>query len=90
VLTVTGIASTDGEVAGFIAAMAHCPLVATADLVYSQEKKVESDDQKTEEPVMAREFQVLMHLRADADLRQETPPLAAATGQQAPGSGEKR
>jgi Tfp pilus assembly protein PilN len=93
VLTVTGMAGTDGEVAGFIAAMQRCPLIATADLVYSQEKKVESGDTKTTEaPVLAREFQVLMHLRADVDLRQESPPLAAATGTgtQTPLSGDKR
>lgn len=90
VLTITGMAATDCEVAGFITALGHCPLIATADLVYSQEKKVESGDKKLEEPVMAREFQVIMHLRADADLRQETPPLASATDKQTPASGDKR
>lgn len=90
VLTVTGLAGTDCEVAEFIATMARCPLIATADLVYSQEKKVEAGDQKTPDPVLVREFQVLMHLRTDADLRQESPPLAAAAEKGANSSGDKR
>jgi hypothetical protein len=84
------MAGTDCEVAGFISAMARCPLIATADLVYSQEKKVETAEKKSEEPVLVREFQVSMHLRGDADLRQENPPLAAATGKEAMPSGDKR
>jgi hypothetical protein len=90
VLTVTGMAGTDCEVAGFISAMARCPLIATADLVYSQEKKVEIGEKKSEEPVLVREFQVSMHLRSNADLRLESPPLAAATGNPTAASGDNR
>ena len=63
VLEISGLASTDVEVARFIANLARCPLVATADLVYSQEKTAAqggSDD-------ASRKFQVKLELKPGAD-----------------------
>ena len=59
---VTGLAATDVQVARFIAAMARCPLVALVELVYSQEKKIESR--------IVREFKVILVLKPDADVRE--------------------
>ncbi len=80
-LTVTGLAGTDVEVARFIAQMARCPLMETVDLVYSEEKKVQD--------VMVREFQVVMRLKGEADVRGafgrdvalDRRPQAEATGE---------
>jgi Tfp pilus assembly protein PilN len=70
-LTVTGLAATDVEVARFIACMAQCPMIETPDLVYSQEKKV--DD------AAVREFQVVMLIKPElAPPKAEPGPLASA------------
>ena len=61
-ITVTGLAGTDVEVAKFIAAMARERLMASVDLVYSQEKEIDK--------VIVREFQVTMRLRPDAQFIQ--------------------
>jgi Tfp pilus assembly protein PilN len=59
-ITVTGMASTDAEVAQFIAAMARCPLIDTVVLIYTQEK--EFKDQ------IVREFKVDMRLKPGAEV----------------------
>ena len=59
-IVVTGFAGTDIEVARFLTAMAKCPLIETVDLIYSQQREVND--------VMAREFQVILHIRNDADV----------------------
>jgi len=61
VLTVTGLAGTDVEVARFITEMARCPLMDDVDLVYSEQKKVNK--------IAMREFQVVMHLKRNADVQ---------------------
>lgn len=61
VTELTGLAGTDIQVARFIANLARNPLVASVDLVYSQEKLIEKF------PV--REFQIVMKLHADADVK---------------------
>lgn len=60
VMTITGVASTDVQVARFIANLARCPLCASVDLVYSQQKPFRKD-------VLVREFQVRAELRPDVD-----------------------
>jgi Tfp pilus assembly protein PilN len=60
-LKITGLAATDVEVARFIAGMARNPIVDVVDLVYSQEKVVNKNDPP------AREFQVRIELKPDAD-----------------------
>ncbi len=70
-VTVTGLAGTDVEVARFIAAVAKCELVDTVDLVYSEQKKFQDQ--------VVREFQVVLTLKSDADVRKL--PLAANTPQ---------
>ena len=72
-ITLTGLAGTDVEVGKFIAGMDKNPLMETVDLVYSQEKtvpqyQVGAPDKQTGEHV-AREFQVVMKLKNDADVR---------------------
>lgn len=77
-ITVTGLAATDVEVARFIAAMARCRLMDMVDLVYSQEKTVNDS--------VVREFQVVLRLKPDADVRgvgEMTGPLLT-TADQAP------
>ncbi len=59
-IVVTGYAGTDVEVAKFITLMAKCPLIDTVDLVYSQQEEVND--------VMAREFQVILNIKPDADV----------------------
>lgn len=82
-LTVTGLAGTDVEVARFIAEMARCPLMDTVDLVYSEQKEVNS--------VVMRKFQVVMRLKADADVRQVGGGDVASTrGQQAGNAGDSQ
>lgn len=71
IVTVTGQAGTDVEVARFIAAIAKCELVDTVDLVYSEQKKFQEQ--------VVREFQVVLTLRGDADVRKL--PLASKTPQ---------
>ena len=83
-LTVTGLAWTDVQVARFIAEMARCPLMETVDLVYSQEKEVQG--------TVAREFEVVMKLKTDADVRTAGEPgragLTRRTGQAGPAIGD--
>ena len=69
-ITLTGLAATDVEVARLITTMARCPIMDTVDLVYSQEKKVNE--------YIVREFQVVMKLKADADVCGAASPAAAA------------
>ena len=59
VMEITGLASTDIEVGRLIANLARNPLIASVDLVYSQEKLIDQT------PV--REFQVKAELKPDAD-----------------------
>ena len=68
-IMITGFAGTDVEVAKFITAMAKCPLIETVDLIYSQQKEVND--------VIAREFQVVLHIKKDANVisLSETPSL---------------
>ena len=54
-LKVTGLAGTDGDVARFIANLGRSPLVAWADLVYSQER--------VERKTTVREFQILLEMK---------------------------
>lgn len=58
---ITGLASTDVEVARFIANMARNPLMKSVDLVYSQEKLLDKNDP------LVREFQVKAELQQDVD-----------------------
>ncbi len=60
VITLTGYAATDVEVAQFIAAMAREPLMESVDMVYTEEKEIDK--------VMVREFQVVMRLKPAARL----------------------
>ena len=86
-LDVTGLAGTDVEVARFIANLARNPLVGAVDLAYSQEKEVTlmtlvpqaSGKPITKEAgkVKAREFQVHVELRTDADAIQDTGEATA-------------
>ena len=59
-MTVTGMATTDVEVGKFISLIDRCPLIDYVDLVYSQEKEFNK--------VLVREFEVVMHLKIDADV----------------------
>jgi hypothetical protein len=58
-MEVTGLAGTDVDVARFIANLARNPLIASVDLVYSEEKMVDK--------TLVREFRVRMELRPNAD-----------------------
>ncbi len=71
-LVIIGLAGTDVEVAKFISQMARCSLMASVDLIYSEEKEVEK--------TMVRTFRVEMVLRGDADVREAntTADLAVA------------
>lgn len=62
-IVVTGLASTDVEVAKFIANLARNPLLTTVDLVYSQEKLLGE-----KKKMRVREFQVRLELKQDADV----------------------
>jgi len=57
-MKVKGLAGTDGDVARFIANLGRNPLVAWADLVYSQER--------IERKTTVREFQILLEVKSDA------------------------
>lgn len=59
-IAVIGLAATHGEVAEFYASVARCPLVNRVDLVYSQEKEFQK--------VLVREFKMVLHLKANADV----------------------
>lgn len=61
---VTGLASTDVEVAKFIANLAHNRLLTTVDLVYSQERLIGKNKAK----VTVREFKIRMELKRDVDV----------------------
>jgi len=61
---VTGLASTDVEVAKFIANLACNRLLTTVDLVYSQERLIGKDKLK----VAVREFKIRMELKRDVDV----------------------
>jgi len=65
-LKITGLASTDVDVARFIANMARNPLLKSVDLVYSQQKALEKDKP------LVREFQVKAELEQAADAIQVT------------------
>ena len=56
---ITGLAGTDVQVARFIANLARNPLMASVDLVYSEEKKIKD--------VTVREFQIKTELKGQAD-----------------------
>ena len=56
----TGLAGTDLDVAKFLANLVGNPLLTNVDLVYSQEKSIESK--------LVREFQVRMELKNDIDV----------------------
>jgi hypothetical protein len=90
-LDVTGLAGTDVEVARMIARLARNPLIASVDLVYSQEKAITqfapTKDAK-EAPkeigkVTMREFQIHMELRADADAIQDMNESVASVAEDA-------
>lgn len=71
---VQGLASTDVEVAKFIANLASCPLIRSVDLVYSREKVVD-------EVIPCRQFElvVMLHRGLDVlDVIQHVPPPRAA------------
>lgn len=72
VLTLTGLAGTDADVARFITSMKSCPLIDSPDLVYSQEKKFKD--------VVVREFQVTMVVRTNVlnEKKKDTGALATA------------
>lgn len=79
-INVVGTAATDVEVAKFIANLARNPMIASVDLVYSQEK--------VQDKAHLREFQIRMELKPQADalnsvpvvmqLAQQTPSRAVA------------
>lgn len=83
VMTVTGVASTDVQVARFIANLARCPLCASVDLVYSQQKPFRQD-------VSVREFQVRAELRSDVDAVELKHASAGSEGASTPPAGERR
>ncbi len=74
-----GLAGTDVEVARLITNLARNPLIASVDLVYSQERLIE----KT--PV--REFQVHLELKSNADALDDTQ-VAAAGAVEAPSTAD--
>ena len=78
VLDITGMAGTDVDVARFIANLARNPLVATVDLLYSQEKLIDK------QPV--REFQIHLELKSDADAINDPPESLAGAGEGIPNS----
>jgi len=69
VMDVTGLASTDVQVARFIAALAKNPLIASVDLVFSQEKVVDK--------TTLREFQLHLELEKAADAIQDSSEAVA-------------
>jgi Tfp pilus assembly protein PilN len=74
VLSVTGKATTDVQVARFIARLAAHPLTDVVDLSYSKESKFQQED-------AIREFQLTVTLKPDADvldaIREELPDDAS-------------
>ena len=71
-IRITGLASTDVEVAKFIANMARSPLMKSVDLVYSQEQLLA----KGQAPI--RQFQVKGELEQNADASQVVGRKVAA------------
>lgn len=59
IMEITGLAGTDVEVGRLIANLARNPLIASVDLVYSQEKLIDK--------TLVREFQVKAELKPKAD-----------------------
>ncbi|MDY7011426.1 MAG: PilN domain-containing protein [Planctomycetota bacterium] len=70
-VTVTGLAETNVEVGQFIAEMERCPLIKSAEFVFSQEEKVTDS--------VVREFEVILYLKEDADVRHQSPGTETAT-----------
>ena len=68
---ITGLAATDVQVARFIANLARNPLMASVDLVYSEEKKVKD--------VTAREFQIKTVLKRGVDAIEFVRPSGTDT-----------
>ena len=66
---ITGLAGTDVQVARFIANLARNPLMASVDLVYSEEKKIKD--------VTVREFQIKTDLKRQADAIEFVRPARA-------------
>lgn len=92
----TGLAATDVEVARMIARLARNPLVASVDLVFSQEKSitqfVPSKDPK-EPPkelgkVTMREFQIHLELKPEADAILDMTEPVASVGKEIDGKGK--
>jgi Tfp pilus assembly protein PilN len=69
-MEIRGLAGTDVDVAKFIATLAANPLIASVDLVYSQ--------QKTVEQVQLREFQLRSELKSGVDVLDVARPEALA------------
>ncbi|MCD4699093.1 MAG: hypothetical protein K8R91_00775 [Phycisphaerae bacterium] len=70
-IAVTGLARTDVEVGRFIATMERCPLIKSAEFVFSKEEKVEDS--------IVREFEVILHLKENADVRCQSPGAETVT-----------
>jgi len=79
---VTGLASTDMEVSQFLAALSRHPLIAEADLVYSQAKAVALEGADTD--LAMREFKIRLRLRTGVDA---LDVLAATPARTRPASG---
>ncbi len=62
-ITITGMAATDGNVAGFIEALGKSPLLRDVNLLYTEEYRRDNTD------APLRRFKVEMHLNPDADVR---------------------
>lgn len=69
-IAVAGLANTDVEVGRFIATMDRCELIESVDLVFSQEKTVKDS--------VVREFEVILYLKENADVRSQQPNAEAA------------
>ncbi len=72
-LLITGLAQTDVQVAQFIATIQTSPLIKSVELVYSEEKKVDK--------VLAREFQVTISLRTNAEVKTDQANVASVDGE---------
>lgn len=71
---ITGLATTDVQVARFIANLARNPLMASVDLGYSEQKKVKD--------VTVREFQIKTVLKGNVDAIEFARPPATETRRQ--------
>ena len=69
-IVVTGLTGTNVEVGRFIATMERCPQIESVSFIFSQEKEIN-------ESIM-REFEVILHLKDNADVRDQ-PVAAEAT-----------